>query len=55
MPALAFEVYAKKMERRRDTGARMDALIQAADWAQAGTNGVDKMETLLEPETEEAA
>jgi hypothetical protein len=26
------------MERERDTGARMDALIRAADWAQTGTN-----------------
>jgi hypothetical protein len=34
--ALALEVYAKKMDRQRDTGARMDALIRAADW---GTNG----------------
>lgn len=37
--ALALEVYARKMERQRDTGARMDALIRAADWAQTGTNG----------------
>jgi hypothetical protein len=35
--ALALEVYAKKMERERDTGARMDALIRAADWAQTAT------------------
>jgi integrase len=27
--ALAFEVYAKKMERTRDTGERLDALLQA--------------------------
>jgi hypothetical protein len=25
--ALALEIYAKKMERSRDTGARMDALV----------------------------
>jgi integrase len=37
--ALALEVYARKMERDRDTGSRMDALIQGADWAQMGTNG----------------
>jgi hypothetical protein len=37
--ALALEVYARKMERQRDTGARMDALIQRADWARMGTNG----------------
>jgi integrase len=53
--ALALEVYAKKMERQRDTGARMDALIRAADWAQTGTNGAGKVEALPVPETEEAA
>ena len=37
-PALALEVYTKVMERKRDTGARMDALIQGAQWAQTGTN-----------------
>jgi integrase-like protein len=37
--ALALEVYARKMERQRDTGERMDALIRGADWAQMGTNG----------------
>jgi integrase len=37
--ALALEVYARKMARSRDTGARMDALLQGADWAQMGTNG----------------
>jgi integrase len=36
---LALEIYAKKMERSRDTGARMDALIRGAEWAQTGTNG----------------
>jgi integrase len=36
--ALALEVYAKKMERSRDTGARMDALLRGADWAPMGTN-----------------
>jgi integrase len=35
--ALALEVYARKMERSRDTGARMDALIRGADWALSGT------------------
>jgi integrase len=39
--ALALEVYARKMERQRDTGAGMDALIQGADWARMGTNGAD--------------
>jgi hypothetical protein len=53
--ALALEVYAKKMERKRDTGARMDALIRTADWAQVGTNGAKELEALPVPETEEAA
>jgi integrase len=34
--ALALEVYARKMTRERDTGARMDALNQGADWAETG-------------------
>jgi integrase len=54
--ALALEVYAKKMERQRDTGARMDALIRGADWAQAGTNGAVEIASvespLMETETE---
>lgn len=37
--ALALEVYSKMMNRDRDTGARVDALIRGADWAQeTGTN-----------------
>ena len=27
------------MQRDRDTGARMDALVRGADWAQMGTYG----------------
>jgi hypothetical protein len=38
--ALALEVYARKMQRERDTGARIEALVRGADWAQTGTNGV---------------
>jgi hypothetical protein len=53
--ALALEVYAKKMERQRDTGARMEALIRAADWAQTGTNGAVESEALPMLETDEAA
>jgi hypothetical protein len=30
--ALALEVYSKVMERKRDTGERMDALVRGADW-----------------------
>ena len=40
--ALALEVYARKMERTRDTGTRMDALLRGADWAPIGTTGADE-------------
>ncbi|MFL5960130.1 MAG: tyrosine-type recombinase/integrase [Gaiellaceae bacterium] len=30
--SLALEVYSKVMERKRDTGERMDALVRGADW-----------------------
>jgi hypothetical protein len=36
---LALEIYTKVMTLKRDTGARMDALLQGADWAQTGTTG----------------
>lgn len=36
--SIALEVYARKMERKRDTGERMDALIRSADWAPPGTS-----------------
>ena len=36
---LALEIDTKVMERKRDTGARMDALVRGADWAQIGTSG----------------
>jgi hypothetical protein len=35
---LALEIYTKVMERKRDTGAQMDALIRGADWAQVGAS-----------------
>ena len=44
--ALALEVYAKKMERQRDTGERMDALVRGAEWAQAGTNAIERPESV---------
>jgi hypothetical protein len=50
--ALALEVYAKKMERSRDTGRRMDALL---DWAQMGTNDEALAGALSVEETKEAA
>lgn len=40
---LALEVYAKRMKRERDTGMRMDALV---DWAQMGTNGTEETEVV---------
>jgi integrase len=52
--ALALEVYAKKMERKRDTGARMDALIQGADWAQVGTNGLTPADSVASLENGKA-
>jgi integrase len=42
--ALALEVYARKMERTRDTGERMDALVRGADWAQTGTSAIPSPE-----------
>jgi integrase len=53
--ALALEVYSKVMERKRDTGERMDALVRGADWAQAGTNGEATAEALSTLTTKEAA
>jgi integrase len=44
--ALALEVYARMMQRDRDTGARMDALVRGADWAQTGTSGVVEADTV---------
>ena len=35
---LALEVYAKKMNRKRDTGERMDALVRGAQWAVMGSS-----------------
>ena len=52
--ALALEVYARKMARSRDTGARMDALIQSADWAQTGTNGAEPAGVFSAVETKTA-
>ena len=51
---LALEVHAKKMARSRDTGERMDAVIQAADWAQKGANGSEGVEAFTMEETQVA-
>jgi hypothetical protein len=42
------------MERQRDTGARMDALIRGADWAQMGTNGSEPVGPFSMKKTETA-
>jgi hypothetical protein len=42
--SLALEVYSKVMERKRDTGARMDALLRGADWARLGTNSAEAVD-----------
>ena len=49
--AMALEVYARKMKRQRETGAKVDALIP--DWAQAGTSDVDTLEALAASTTED--
>jgi hypothetical protein len=41
--SLALEVYSEVMERKRDTGERMDALIRRADWAATGSNEADEI------------
>jgi hypothetical protein len=53
--ALALEVYTKVMERKRDTGARMDALIQGAQWAETGTNDAEVEIPLAVSETRNPA
>jgi hypothetical protein len=42
------------MARSRDTGARMDALIQGADWAPTGTNGAEPAAPFSVEETKTA-
>src|SRR5262249_41869720 len=39
--ALALEVYARKMQRSRDTGARIDALIRGGDWTASSVRNDD--------------
>jgi integrase len=45
--ALALEVYAKKMARSRDTGARMDAVIKPAEWGEKARKGANVAEVDL--------
>ncbi len=41
---LALEIYSKVMERKRDTGERMDALIRGPVSAQTGTSGTEAID-----------
>ena len=52
---LALEIYAKVMERKRDTGERVDALIRGADWAVMGSNGTTPDNSMSAPATENPA
>jgi hypothetical protein len=53
--SLALEVYARVMERQRDTGERMDALIRGAEWADTGRNGDPDLEAMPVPATKSPA
>jgi integrase len=46
--ALALEIYSKVMTLKRDTGARMDALLQGANWAVTGRSESEDAEPLAE-------
>jgi hypothetical protein len=50
-PSLALEIYTKVMERKRETGARMDALVQGADWAEMGSSSKLDTAALLSQKT----
>jgi hypothetical protein len=52
---MAPEVYAKVMERRPETGERMDELVWGADWAVMGTNGAGEPVAVAETENGKAA
>jgi integrase len=52
--ALALEVYAKKLDRNRDTGTRVDALLRGADWAPMGTTEVSVADALSAATMKEA-
>lgn len=51
--SLALEIYTKVMERKRDTGERMDALVRGAEWAEAGRSAVSDVEVLSVAATED--
>jgi integrase len=48
---LALEVYAKKMARSRDTGQRMDALLQSSIWAEKGATESEELQAFTIEET----
>jgi hypothetical protein len=50
--SLALEIYSKMMERKRDTGARMDALIRGPVLAQTGTNAAEAFDPMPVASTE---
>ena len=52
--SLALEIYSKVMDRKRDTGARMDALIRGADWAASGTEAIGAADVSPVEQTEVA-
>jgi integrase len=41
--SLALEIYTKVMERKRDTGTRMDALMRGAEWAPDWTHELEEV------------
>jgi integrase len=51
--ALALEIYTKVMQRKRDTGERLDALLRGADWAPMGTAEANVADALSAVTTEE--
>ncbi len=54
--SLALEVYAKVMERKRDTGERMDALLRDADYrALPGTSDLEAIDPVAHSANENPA
>jgi hypothetical protein len=43
------------MERKRDTGARLDALVLGAEWASMGTSGAEAVDPASAPATDNRA
>ena len=53
--SLALEVYARTMERERDTGAGMDALRRGTEWIQTATSSVAEPQPVLVEDNASAA